>query len=321
MPLKIFITGGSGFLGQRLIHRLQKENFELFGLARSEKTTIKLEELNVKPIYGSLENISDWKVNLKGIDIIIHLAAPVEFWGKWKKYQKGIVDATKNLFIAAEENKVKKFIFISSESVLQAKNDLIDINESEPYPKQPNSFYGKSKMEAEQFILAQNGVLESVIIRPTFIWGEGVKALDTIVNKVKTNDFMWINKGKSWFEMVHVDNVAESIFLAIAKGKNREIYFVTDDNPQTVHSFLTKLMKTQGVTPPNKNISKGLANFLGSIMEFIWKILSLKSEPIITRFDVAFVAMGRKYNISKIKSHLGYRPIISEEQGLEQMTN
>lgn len=320
MDLKVFITGGSGFLGKHLINRLQKENFELFGLARSKNSASILKRLNVKPIIGSLENISDWKNNLKDMDVIIHLAAPVDFWGKWEKYQVGIVDATKNIYLAAEEYHIKKFIFISSESVLQAKKDLIDIDENEIYPKQPNSFYGKSKLLAEKFILAQNGNLKSIIIRPTFIWGKGVKALDTIIEKVKSKDFMWINNGKSWFEMVHVDNVAESIFLAIKNGNEKEIYFVTDDNPQSVKSFLTKLIKTQGVIPPNKNIPKSLAIVIAGLMEFGWKTLSLKSDPMLTKFDVAFVAMGRKYNISKIKSHLNYKPIISEEKGLELLT-
>jgi len=317
--MKVFITGGTGFLGQRIIHRISKNDWEISGLARSSQSSKKLESLNVKSVFGSLENIDQWQQALSGVDIVIHCAAPVEFWGDWEKYQKGIVDATSALFSAAEQNGVKKFIFISSESVLQDKKDLIDIDESEPYPGAPNSYYGKSKMLAEQFILAQQSDMKSIIIRPTFIWGQGVQALDTMIKKVKSGDFMWIDHGKSLFEMVHVDNVAEAIALACVKGENKNIYFVTDDNAQPVKAFLTKLFKTQGIVPPEKSLPKGIANFLASMIETIWRILAIKKAPPLTRFDVAFMAMGRRYNIAKIKKDLGYRPVVSETQGLASM--
>jgi len=318
---RVFITGGSGFLGQQVIKRLAKEHYVLHGLARSESSNKKLISLGVEPVHGSLETINEWKHYLENIDVVIHCAAPVEFWGPWEKFKKGIVEATEDLYKAAEKYNVKQFIFISSESVLQDKKDLIDIDETEPYPKEPNSYYGKAKMLAEKFILSQSGNMKSIIIRPAFIWGEGVKALDTIIDKIKSNDFMWISKGKSWFEMVHAKNVAEAIYLAMEKGydKGNEIYFVTDDNPQTVNSFLTKLIQTQGIQPPRKSIPKWVANLLAGIMEFIWKTFRIKSTPIITRFDVAFVAMGRKYNISKIKSELDYKPVITEKEGLKRL--
>ncbi|MEE9431642.1 MAG: NAD-dependent epimerase/dehydratase family protein [Melioribacteraceae bacterium] len=319
MSKKIFITGGSGFLGKRIIERLKKESFIISGLARSEKSIESLRELNVEPIKGSLENIDEWKTALNNIDILIHCAAPVELWGNWKKFNIGIVQATKKIYQVAEENKVSRFIYISSESVLQDKKDLIDIDETEPYPKEPNSYYGKSKMLAEKFIQSQNGKMESIILRPTFIWGKGVKALDTIIAKINSKDFMWINNGENLLEMVHVDNVAEAVYLSLSKGVNKNIYFVTDDNSQTVKKFLTKLIQTRGVVVPNKNLPKSLALFIATIMEFLWKILNLKSTPMITKFDVAFVAMSRKYNISKIKNEMNYAPIILEQEELKSM--
>lgn len=319
--MKIFITGGTGFLGQHVIERLQKENFQLVGLARSENSVNTLKKLGVEPILGSLENVVEWKNALKNIDVLIHCAAPVEFWGSWQKFENGIVKATKNIYNAAKENNIKRFIFISSESVLQDKKSLVDIDETEAYPTEPNSYYGKSKMLAEQFILAQNDDMTSIILRPTFIWGKGMTALDTIIDKIKSNDFMWIDHGKSLLEMVHVNNVAESIYLACIKGKNKTIYFVTDDNPQTVKEFLSKLIATKEIILPKKNIPKGLANFLAAIIESVWKLFNLKKDPPITKFDVAFVAMDRKYNISKIKNELDYKPIIIESEGLKMMTD
>ena len=318
--MKIFITGGTGFLGQRVIRRLRQEYSDISGLARSSGSSKMLEALAVNPVLGSLENIDQWKDGLSGVDVVIHCAAPVEFWGSWDKYQKGIVEATEALFLAAEREGVKRFIFVSSESVLQDRKDLMDIDESEPYPESPNSFYGKAKMLAEQFILARNSPMESIIIRPTFIWGKGVKALDTLIEKVKSGGFMWIGHGKSFFEMVHVDNAAEAIALACVKGTHRNVYFVTDGNPQPVKVFLTKLLATRGIVPPEKSIPKGIAEMLAGMVENVWRTFNIRTYPPITRFDLAFVAMGRKYRIDKIKKDLGYEPVVSEQDGLKAMS-
>lgn len=318
--MNIFITGGSGFLGRRIIERLHRESVQLSGLARSERSRKRLSERNVTPVQGSLQSIDQWRSALTHIDIVIHCAAPVEFWGPWQKYQSGIVDATQQLYKAAETAGVKRFIFISSESVLQDKQDLIDIDETVAYPETPNSYYGKAKKLAEQFILGQTGPMRGIIIRPTFIWGPGVKALETMVAKVQAGDFVWIDHGNSLIEMVHVDNVAEAVALACRNGSDKSIYYVTDDNPQPVKAFLTKLFKTQTVIPPEKNLPKALVQPLACLIELVWKILSLQSPPPLTRFDLAFVAMNRRYNIDKIKHELNYHPVVSEEEGLAAMT-
>ena len=176
-------------------------------------------------------------------------------------------------------------------------------------------------MLAEQFIAAQKGPMESIIFRPPFIWGKGVKALDAIEEKIRSKDFMWVDHGRALFEMVHVKNVAEAVYLAIQSGAEHhgEIFFVTDDNPQPVRDFLTKLLATRGIAPPDKNIPKRAATALAGVVETIWKAFGRTSSPPITRFDVAFVAMSRKYNISKIKKALNYHPVVSEQEGLQEM--
>lgn len=81
---------------------------------------------NIKYVYGNLENIYKWEKILEEVEIVIHLAAPVVFWGEWDMYERLVVKATKDLIFYANKNKVKRFIYISSESVLQDKEDLLN---------------------------------------------------------------------------------------------------------------------------------------------------------------------------------------------------
>ncbi len=319
--MNIFVTGGSGFLGKRLIKRLINDNHNVIALARSDSAQKTIEQLGVKVIKGNLDNINEWEAQLLGQDIVIHCAAPVEFWGSWDKFYQEITLATKNLLISASRMNVKRFIYISSESVLQDVFPLIDIDETYPYPAEPNSYYGKAKKLAEEEILDFSTNMKCIILRPTYIWGKGDKTPQTLAQKVKSGQFLWIDNGKCVIETVHVDNLVEAISLACVKGENKEIYIVTDDEPITVRDYFTKLFKISGINPPNTNLPSFIVNPLASVIEATWKLFNIKTAPPLSRFEISFVAMPRKYNISKVKRELGYKPIVTRERGLQEMIN
>ncbi|MGJ5672345.1 MAG: NAD-dependent epimerase/dehydratase family protein [Nostochopsis sp.] len=352
--MNIFVTGGSGFLGKRLIKRLTNDNNNVTALARSDSAQKTIEQLGAKAIKGNLDNISKWEAQLLGQDIVIHCAAPVEFWGSWDKFYSEITLATKNLLTSASQMNVKKFIYISSESVLQDVSPLIDIDETYPYPAEPNSYYGKAKKLAEEEILSFSTDMKCIILRPTYIWGKGDKTPQTLAEKVKSGQFLWIDNGECVIETVHVDNLVEAISLACVKGENKEvllnhgmiqpnlerifngfnrqfiphlcnankeIYIVTDDDPITVRDYFTQIFKISGINPPNNNLPSFVVNPLANIVEATWKLFNIKTVPPLSPFEISFVAMPRKYNISKIKRELGYKPIVTREMGLQEMMN
>ncbi|NCN28101.1 NAD(P)-dependent oxidoreductase [bacterium] len=317
--MRIFVTGGSGFLGKQVIQSLLSDDHEVFALARSAKSELKINELGATVVLGDLGDVESYQKYLNGVDVVVHCAAPVEFWGPWEKYQEGMIDATQNLAKAADRAKIKRFIHISSESVLQDKDPLMNISESESYPEEPNSYYGKSKKIVEEFLLSTSFSMEVLIIRPTFIWGPDSNALSTILKKVRSNDFMWVDNGNASFEAVHVKNVAEIVRLALVHGKDKSVYFVTDDEEATVREFFSRVFDSFNVPIPTKSIPGFLGASLACSIEGLWRLLRLKSTPLLTRFDLSFVNMPRKYNISKAKLELKYRPIINRDEGFKSL--
>jgi len=251
--------------------------------------------------------------------VVIHCAAPVEFWGPWHKFDKDIVIASKKLFLACNRNKIKKFIFISSDSVMQNDEPLIDINEEDPPAKNPNSFYGKAKKLAEQALLEVESNTKLIILRPPLIWGVGDNATPHFLEKAKKGQFVWVNNGNVLFETVHVDNVVEAIVLASLSEKDKTIYYVTDDEPISIKDYFTSLFNIYRVPIPKKNVSSFVAKFGATLMEMTWKTLTIKSPPPISRFEWAFVAVPRKYNTDKIRKELGYKSVTSREAGLKEI--
>jgi nucleoside-diphosphate-sugar epimerase len=319
--MNIFVTGGSGFLGKRLITRLTQSHHRVTALSRSAQTDALLRELGAETVSGSLNNIDEWAAALEGQDVVIHAASPIDVWGEWDHLYREITQATAMLYQACGTRNVKRFIYISSESVLQDRKPLVDIDETFPYPDEPNSYYGKAKKLAELALLHTQSPTEAIILRPPFIWGHGDKQLDTIINKIASRQFIWVDHGQAVMEMVHVENLVEAIRLALTNGKSKNVYFVSDDHPMTAKAFLTALLQTRGITPPQTSVSSVLAKPLARLTESLWRGLRIKSAPPLSRFQLDFIALPRRYRVDKIKHELGYRPVYSFETGVEEMNS
>ena len=318
--MQVFVTGGSGFLGRNLIERLIREGHKVSALSRSAQSGEFLKKLGAQPISGSLDNISHWENHLSGNDSVVHCAAPVEFWGPWDKFYKEITIASQELLLASNRQAVKQFIFISSESVLQQTASLIDIDETYPTADEPNSYYGKAKKMAEETLLNSDGKTNVIIIRPPYIWGNDDNGTFQILEKVKKGQFMWVNQGDILIETAHVNNVVEAIIRSLSSKKSKSIYFVTDDEPVKVRDFFESLFKSYNIRIPRKNVPNFVAKASAMAIENIWKLLRIKQNPPLSVFDWAFVGMPRKYNISKIKTELGYKPITSRKEGFNEIT-
>jgi 2-alkyl-3-oxoalkanoate reductase len=317
--MKIFITGGSGFLGQRLITRLRQEGHEVTALSRSPKSDAILKALGATSVRGALTDIDAWQEALAGQQVLVHAASPIEVWGDWADFERDIVRASLDLYRAAARHRVRRFIQISSESVLQGNGPLLDVSEAHPYPAEPNSFYGKAKMQVEQGLLSHIAGTECIILRPTFIWGQGGEQLDKLVDKVKSGQFMWIDHGDVAMEMVHVDNVVECVRQALTQGGSGQVYWVTDGRPMPARAFLGALLRARGVEVPDKSMPASLARPVAAGVEALWRLLGLKSVPPLSRFQLDFIALPRRYDLGKSQRELGYRPVRTFEQGLAEM--
>lgn len=319
--MRIFFTGATGFVGRHLVQRLVNEGHQVRALVRNKNSSIALEQMGAASVLGDLANVNDWQHVLKDIDVVVHAAAPVEFWGPWRKFSDGIVEATQNLLQAAATQGVQKFIHISSESVLQDRDSLLDIDETHPYPKKPNSFYGLAKMRAEDILMTTPLMNEMhvIIIRPPFVWGEGSHALQEIAAKARTGSFLWVDKGQASFEAIHIDNLVEAIVLAINHGKGKHIYFVSDGESNTVREFFSAYFEAVGVVRPTHSLPGPLVYSVARVVECLWRFLQIKSAPPISKFEWAFVGMPRRYHIGKIQRDFGYQPVVSREEGFQRL--
>jgi nucleoside-diphosphate-sugar epimerase len=109
--------------------------------------------------------------------------------------------------------------------------------------------------------------------------------------------------------------------LGATKGKPGNAYFVTDGDPPVVfREFISKLLATQGVTPPTRSVPSAVAGPLARFGELIWTGFGVASQPPLTRFAFWVSSQECTIRIDKAREQLGYEPIRTIEDGLAEMT-
>ena len=244
-----FVTGGSGFIGGRLIERLVAEGIRVRALARSDSSGAAVEARGAEAVRGDLADVDAIRAGAQGCDTAYHLAANVEQWGPWQDFVRDNVVGTQNVLSAAKAAGVARFVHCGTEAALIAGEPLRNVDESAPLRPDSKAPYAATKAQAELAVRDANGKgFETVVIRPRFVWGAGdTTLLPAMVDMVKSGRFAWIGGGKQLTDVTHVDNVVEGLLLGARNGRGGEAYFVTDDDPVVFREFVSALLETQGV--------------------------------------------------------------------------
>jgi nucleoside-diphosphate-sugar epimerase len=316
--MKIFLTGGSGFVGGAIGKRLSSAH-QVLALARSERAAERITKLGLEPVRGELNEVSARQ--LSGVEVVIHAAAKVEAWGRKADFWHANVEGTTQLLAAAREAGVRRFVHISTEQAVFSDKAIVNGDESLPYPVNQTLLYSSTKSEAEQRVLASNSpTFETLALRPRLVWGPGDQTIGkAAVEMVRSGRFRWIDQGNVRTSTTFIDNFVHAVNLALDRGRGGQVYFITDDTTRTFREFLSRLMLAYGVTPPEGSMPSGAARALASIVEALWGLFRIQGEPPITRMAVAIMSHECTVSIEKARRELGYEPLVTFEAGLLQV--
>jgi nucleoside-diphosphate-sugar epimerase len=316
-----FVTGGSGFIGGKLVERLVAEGRPVRALARSDAAAKRVAALGAEPVRGDLANRASLAAGAAGTGVAFHLAAHLGEWGPWSEFERGNVEGTKSSLAACADAGVKRFVHCGTEASLMAGEPLVDVDETAPLRPDSRAPYPATKAKAELAVReASREGFETVALRPRFVWGKGdTTLLPEMVATVEAGRFAWVGGGRNVTDTTHVDNVVEGLILAAGKGRPGEAYFVTDGEPVTFREFVSALLQTQGVEPPERSVPAWTAAPMARLCEAAWKALPLKGTPPMTAFRSWLLTQECTIDISKARSELGYAPIVTHEQGLAEL--
>jgi nucleoside-diphosphate-sugar epimerase len=316
------VTGGSGFVGGALIQRLARDGWTVRALARSDRSVAAVEAAGAEAVRGDLDDTAAMQAGAQGADVFHHAAAKVEDFGDPADFERVTVQGTKNAMAAARGAGVPRFVHVGTEAALMAGQPLVNVDETTPLRPDSPAPYPWSKAKAEQAVRDANGDgLETVVVRPRFVWGRGdTTLLPQIVAMTKAGRFAWIGGGGQLTATTHIDNTVEGLVLAAERGKPGGVYFVTDGEPVVFREFVSDLIRTQGVEPPTRKLPLGAAKAAAAALEGTWKLLRRKDRPPLTRFTVWVSALECTIDDSRAREELGYREVKTRAEGLSELT-
>ena len=216
---------------------------------------------------------------------------------------------------------MRRFVHCGTEAAILAGEPVVNGDETLPLRPDSPAPYPSTKAKAEQLVRdASTADFEAMVLRPRFVWGVGdTTLLPAIADAARAGKFAWIAGGDHLTSTTHVDNVVEGLLLAAEKGRAGEAYFVLDDGNVEFREFISAMLRTQDIEPPKRSIPGPVGAAVAHAGELVWRVLPLKGEPPLTKFSLWVSTQECTLDDSKARSELGYKPVISREEGLAEL--
>lgn len=305
--MEIFVTGGTGFLGRHLIPTLCRAGYRLRVLTRyPEKHDWLNRYNNVTVVKGNIQTGISIEA-FAGCDFVIHAAGLFSMWRGAGDFDATNVRGTEQLMQVAVEANVKRVIFVSTIAVIgnPQPNRIID----EQHPPRPADLYQASKLRAEQIMRRYHSEaqIETVILRPGAFYGP---LGDYAFNRLFFTDpmrglTMYVDGGRYLIFPVYIQDVAESIVLALTNGESGELYNICDE--PIVHKEAFRIIRRQANIgyPPIFVPGRVVTNFSHLLT---WLSDFTHTEPFYPISMKSYVF--NDWNVTSQKAHdtLGFQP-------------
>jgi len=316
--MHIVVTGGTGFLGGRLIPQLARDGHKVFAVTRSSASHAKLRALGASPVDADLE--SPAPLSLPPIDAVVHAAALFRFSGPCEPFFHTNVEGTRRLLASAQDAGARTFVHISAGGIIMddAGTPVRDADESAPTFPNHFSAYLASKARAETIVLAANKPgFRTLALRPPALWGPGDPFSRALPHAISSGQFAFINRGDYAFDTCHIDNVLEAVQCGLERGEGGHAYFITDQEKLTFREFVASLASLQGLSIEKlRSMPYGIALTVGRLMDTVWAITRKDGDPPISRSMIRMIGREFSVNDASARRELGYVGKTSRAMGL-----
>ncbi len=299
---KIFVTGGAGFIGSRVVKMLLEQGYEVRCLLRNTTNTRRIDGLNYEKFIGDITDPKSLEEGMKGCTGVIHLAS----LSNWKDIKSSkmplvVIEGSKNVIEAAKKNGNLKMVYVSSSTAIDGTDDLRILNEDSPLtlPNNNHYVYAHAKKQVEEYCKqeAKNG-FPVVIVNPTEVYGPYDYDKITLGNLIDFATTKTVQLAEGGTSIVYVDDVANGIIAALEKGRPGERYILGGENME-FKDLAALTLEILGIKKPIKKISRKM------LMTLAW---ISKTFGINMGFEPAVIPYAVKYwfvDNSKAKKELG----------------
>ncbi len=320
--MKILVTGASGFIGSFIVEEALKRGFETWAAVRKSSSRAFLQDARIHFIelnFASEEQLKD-QLRDHQFDYVVHAAGVTKCLHK-EDFFRINTEGTKNLVRAlmALKMPLRRFVYISSLSIMGA------IREEQPYTEiresdeaKPNTAYGLSKLEAEQWLDTVSEKFPYVILRPTGVYGPRERDYFMIAKSIKSHTDFAVGFKQQDITFVYVTDVVQAVFLALEKGQTGRRYFLSDGEVYQSSTFSDLIHRELGkpwwirITAPLWLLR--IITFCGEyIAHLTGKVTALNND----KYNIMRQRNWR-CDIEPARKELGYEPQVKLEEGVRR---
>ncbi len=317
--MKILITGATGFLGGHLARRLLERGHNVRAFGRNSEECAALEKLDADVVRADLRDENVVVEACRGIEVVCHAGALSSAWGAKSEFFDINVQGTANVLRGCKQFGVRRFVYVSSSSVLFDGRSHRNVNESAPLPKRFASIYSLSKKLGEDLTRdAQSENLETVIIRPKALFGPGDPALlPRVIRAAREGKLVQVGQGRNELDLTFIDNAVDALVLGLERPNiGGRLFHISGGEPIRLWPLLKDVLRRLGLPHELKVVPFRLVYALAFASEL--RAILNKREPVLTRFGVSLLARTQTFDISLARRELGYEPRVSVQEGIER---
>jgi nucleoside-diphosphate-sugar epimerase len=313
----LLVTGAGGRLGMHLLRLLLEQKYRVRVLARAGADITVPKGVEVFP--GDITHPQTLFDAVRGVDIVFHLAALVDYVSSEKRLYDVNIGGTNNLLKVCAEvaPNLKRFVYCSSTSVMG--KELAEIPANEKTQCLPTDNYGFSKLMAEKAVMEYRDKFPVVIIRPAVIYGEGFdEGYFPVLKLLQHHKMRIIDSGNNVIPFVHARDVAKALLLAAeSKKAPGQKYIIAGGEQMTQKEVFEIAARELRVKPPHQHIPRFIAE-LGVQFSYPLGFLRRKKKRADLE-NLAVLSSHRVFDISKARKELGYSPQMRLEEGIKEM--
>jgi len=318
--VKVFVTGGTGFIGGEVVRQLRQRGDEVVALVRNPGKAAKLTELGCELASGDLSDEGALRRGMQGCDAVIHAAAMYEV-GIPAKQRPAMWEAnvagTERVMKAALAEQVPRVVYVSTVGIFGNTHGQV-VDESYENPETDfTSYYEETKLEAHKVVdrMVAEEDLPAVTVQPGGVYGPGdTSQVADLLDQFFAGKLPLLPFPELGICMTHVEDIAGGILLGLDKGTPGETYVISGP-ATTMREAIETVARVSGRKAPKRNLPTGLMKVMIPLGPVVGKVMGQPPnlrELISSGDNVTFWA-----SYEKAQKELGYSPRGMEE-GLRQ---
>lgn len=303
---KLFLTGGTGFLGHHLVPRLVAQGYHVRLLVRREPGTSPLP--GVEYVRGDVTDVSSVRKGMEGCQEVVHGAGLFRFWGTEEDFQQINVQGTENVVAAARALGIRRLVHISTIAVIGHASAGQPITEETACA--PLDAYQRSKLAGETVV--REAVVPSVVLRPGAFYGPGSTYG---FNRLFIQDPMrgvriQVDGGRRLIFPVFVPDVAWAVGAALQHAEANQVYNICDQ-PRTHREINRMVSQLLGISAFRISVPRAPILGFAGVLEFLSHYTH--HEPFFPLNLRHYVFNDWPVSSARARMALGFQPMPIEE--------